>query len=111
MSFFSTNEVFLNSIIYCYFSAYPVCNKQQFQCKNKRCISRKWLCDGEDDCRDGSDEAECTTTAASKETCKSGTYRFLKVHESFYPLLMSIIFVFSSIELTVQKESHIQFLI
>lgn len=27
-----------------------------FQCKNKRCILKSWLCDGDKDCSEGEDE-------------------------------------------------------
>jgi low-density lipoprotein receptor-related protein 1 (alpha-2-macroglobulin receptor) len=34
-----------------------VCTADEFQCiKNKQCISKKYICDGDNDCGDGSDE-------------------------------------------------------
>ena len=32
------------------------CDGNQFLCKNKQCVPEKWICDGEPDCRDQSDE-------------------------------------------------------
>ena len=38
------------------FVVYESCLNNQFQCTNGRCISREYVCDGDDDCRDNSDE-------------------------------------------------------
>lgn len=40
----------------------PKCTDRQFQCKSGECIPIKYICDGESDCKDRSDEdpTECT---------------------------------------------------
>uniref|UniRef100_A0A0P5A089 receptor protein-tyrosine kinase n=1 Tax=Daphnia magna TaxID=35525 RepID=A0A0P5A089_9CRUS len=66
----------------------PKCNETfEFQCKNKRCISRSWTCDFENDCTDGDDEdyelcrhqyRECSASefrCASDGKCVPGYYR------------------------------------
>lgn len=40
------------------------CAEDQFQCHNNLCISLKWLCDGQEDCKMGEDERNCQETGA-----------------------------------------------
>ncbi|XP_033120839.1 low-density lipoprotein receptor-related protein 4-like isoform X2 [Anneissia japonica] len=37
------------------------CQENEFVCANKRCIPAVWRCDGQNDCKDNSDEEKCPT--------------------------------------------------
>ncbi|XP_024940142.1 sortilin-related receptor isoform X2 [Cephus cinctus] len=46
------------------------CAANQFSCSNGICIAELWRCDGENDCGDNSDEADC-----HKTTCSPGNFQ------------------------------------
>uniref|UniRef100_A0A182NN26 Ig-like domain-containing protein n=1 Tax=Anopheles dirus TaxID=7168 RepID=A0A182NN26_9DIPT len=54
------------------------CEPNQFKCRNHKCVLKTWLCDGEQDCGDGSDEENCSTLApyapcrCNEYQCRSG---------------------------------------
>ncbi|XP_045620966.1 vitellogenin receptor isoform X2 [Procambarus clarkii] len=51
-----------------------VCDKtQMFQCKSGKCISKYWLCDGNKDCPDNSDEDLCHQGQVARK-CKAQQY-------------------------------------
>lgn len=36
------------------------CRDDEYNCSSGLCIRASWVCDGDNDCRDWSDEANCT---------------------------------------------------
>uniref|UniRef100_A0A3Q4HUW2 Low-density lipoprotein receptor 1-like n=1 Tax=Neolamprologus brichardi TaxID=32507 RepID=A0A3Q4HUW2_NEOBR len=46
------------------------CDDREFRCANGKCISKSFVCDNDNDCSDGSDEASCP-----KPTCNSRSFQ------------------------------------
>lgn len=46
------------------------CASDEFQCNNGFCISHNWVCDKNNDCKDGSDEVNCNS-----ETCSADRFK------------------------------------
>ena len=45
------------------------CPNGTFQCSDGKCISKSWLCDGENDCSDGQDEQNCESCNGTAFLC------------------------------------------
>ena len=53
----------------CVFSELTTCHVAEYTCSNAKCIQREWVCDGDNDCGDDSDELDC------------GKYNFLWIND------------------------------
>lgn len=47
----------------------PNCDVTEFTCNNSKCIMTDMVCDGYDDCQDGSDEMNCTICGFNEMLC------------------------------------------
>lgn len=73
------------------------CSSSEMQCRSGECIHKKWRCDGDPDCKDGSDEANCrmyTTQQMTLYILKNAHLPFVLVTAGPPPpsLIVSIIF-------------------
>uniref|UniRef100_A0AAR5PHB5 EGF-like domain-containing protein n=1 Tax=Dendroctonus ponderosae TaxID=77166 RepID=A0AAR5PHB5_DENPD len=92
LRFFNVTIVFI--AVLCYFPCFSLgnpessakgvadCSLRQFTCANKKCIPTAFLCDGENDCEDNSDEnpVHCSNSTCSKNEFKCGNGHCIPSH-------------------------------
>ena len=56
---------FSASVHTCFLLDYQPCSPGQYTCDNKRCVSYDFLCDGDNDCKDNSDEVNIAAVSVN----------------------------------------------
>lgn len=65
-------KLFIQNVIYLFtYLANNTCPQENFSCDHNKCISKFWVCDGDNDCDDKTDEKPelCDSCLASQFAC------------------------------------------
>ncbi|XP_030759399.1 putative vitellogenin receptor [Sitophilus oryzae] len=59
------------------------CDSESFECGNKKCVPKEWVCDGADDCGDNSDENSTICRSGSKKSVLMLKYHYKPCENGF----------------------------
>lgn len=78
----NTTCSFTLSHVVCFFPAPDMrkCSDKEFRCTDGSCIAEHWYCDGDTDCKDGSDEENCRELPRVHHSLSS----FLGLHPQYH---------------------------
>ena len=65
-------------------SEYRACLESQFRCNSSHCVNKRFVCDGDKDCQDMSDETNCPTRYPGGRHCPANKFQCANTVRSYY---------------------------